>query len=98
MMVRSPALAEFLVRHLNGERPQVAEGDRSRSPRYTVGHTQRHGEWFVSSDASAARAPSMFGDGFIARTPDHQLAETAARILNDVDPKLRPRVTRAGWW
>jgi hypothetical protein len=97
---RSPELAHAIARMLNGqevERSQVA--DHSPVSRYQVAHGQTESERLIVGVESNARNPSSFGDGVLARTDDASLAVDTARLLNDIDPRPRPRVQRRmGWW
>jgi hypothetical protein len=100
MRTRAPELARVIARMLNGEdvdRAQVQE--RSPVSRYQVAHGRSEDEQLIIGVESSVRNPSRFGDGVLASTDDASLAHEAARLLNEIDPRPRPRVQRGmGWW
>ena len=100
MQARAPDLADVVARLLNGERVEPRRvDDRARTPRYQLSHGRADGRCAIVATESSARDRSRFGDGVLAVTEDESLATKVAQLLNDVDPRRRPRARRGfGWW
>jgi hypothetical protein len=97
---RSAQLAEVIARLLNGQSVEQSDvEDRASLPRYQLSHGMRGRQCAIVGIESSVRDSSRFGDGFLAATDDEVLAAKVAQMLNEVDPRRRPRVQRGfGWW
>lgn len=100
METRSPRLANVVARLLNDQVVDRREvDDRAPTPRYQLSHGRADRRCAIVGIESSARDSSRFGDGVLVLTEDEALAAKVAKMLNDVDPRVRPRRQRGiGWW
>ena len=100
MRTRSVRLAQVIADLLNGEGVERREvEDRAPVPRYQLSHGMPDGGCAIVGIESSVRDGSRFGDGILAATRDEGLAVRVAEMLNEVDPRRRPRAQRGiGWW
>jgi hypothetical protein len=100
MRTRSVELAEVVARLLDGEQVEGREvDDRALIPRYQLSHGAGADRVAIVGIESSTREGSRFGDGILALTDDETLAERVTQMLNQVDPRRRPRARRGiGWW
>jgi hypothetical protein len=100
METRSVRLARVIADLLNGESVERREVEgRAPIPRYQLSHGIPDGRCAIVGIESNARDGSRFGDGVLAATDDEGLATRVAQMLNEVDPRRRPRARRGiGWW
>lgn len=97
---RSIRLANVIARLLNGEQmDRRGVDDQAVVPRYQLSHGVPHGRCAIVGIESTVRDGAQFGEGILAITDDEGLAAKVAGMLNEVDPRRRPRVQRGmGWW
>jgi hypothetical protein len=100
METRSIRLASVIAGLLNGEQMERRDVDvQAVVPRYQLSHGLPHGRCAIVGIESTVRDGARFGEGILAVTDDDVLAEKVAGMLNEVDPRRRPRVQRGmGWW
>jgi hypothetical protein len=100
METRSAQLADVVARLLNGEGVERrGVDDQAVVPRYQLAHGVAGGRCAIVGIESTVRDGARFGEGVLALTGDEALAAKVAAMLNDVDPRRRPRVRRGmGWW
>ncbi len=100
MQTRSTHLADVIARLLNGQQVERRSvDDQAVVPRYQLSHGLPNGKCAIVGIESTVRDGAQFGEGILALAEDEALAVRVAQMLNEVDPRRRPRVQRGmGWW
>lgn len=99
VQARSPKLAVLLADALNGELVPNQTDPPSGLPRYFVASSPSNPQrQIVSGVHSTIRNPARFGNGYIARTEDAELAGRLCALMNELDPENLKRVTRGFGW
>jgi hypothetical protein len=100
MWTRSPALAVAVARTLNGEEEEAGHvEDPSPLSTYSVSRAWPTPErFFVVAPEPTRSNPGKFGGGLLASSPHEEIAREVAAVLNRMDPRKRPRVTRGFGW